>query len=194
MSTSKFTNNSFDSICRLLDECQDMDRYLAPTRSHHANPTYAHVKTPHSTFQPATNACHLSFLGNNKLPHPLYPSPAYRASTSHSESLFAQPGRHSPYYDPPSFTPPFQDQRLSVPLWQVAESVASFAADTAAEEYAHPVRQDKTDDDDHTTTANVDLELILQSQAMNMLGESIRQNDENIQSFWLHQPGFTRGH
>lgn len=206
-----FTNNSFDSIYRLLDECQDMDHYLTPTRNpHHANnPSYSHVKTPHSTFQPATNTSNLSFLNNSKLPHPLYPSPAtaYRASTPHSESLFAQPAHHnsnthSPYYDSP---PPFQDhhQRLSTPLWQVAESVASFAADTAAdEEHAHHVRRDKAaeeeeeyDEDDHTAaTANDDLELILQSQAMNMLGESIRQNNENIQNFWLHQPGFTRGH
>ncbi|KAL9545693.1 hypothetical protein MBANPS3_007029 [Mucor bainieri] len=217
-----FSNNSFDSIYRLLDECQDMNQYLTPTNTHHARPCYSHVKTPHSIFQPAAvtattagypkiHNSNLPFLSNNKLPHPLFPSPATHrpAAPHHEQPVFAHPphysNTHSLYYDPPpkqpmrkpsllspTFLPP--DQRLATPAWQVTESVASFAANTAAEEHT-PFQQDKADNDDRTTAANDDLELILQSRAMNMLGESIQQNDDNIQSFWLHQPSFTtRGH
>ncbi|GAN00893.1 hypothetical protein MAM1_0003d00319 [Mucor ambiguus] len=207
-----FSNNSFDSIYRLLDECQDMNQYLTCMNGHHAKPNYSHVKTPHSIFQPTAtadpskiNRSNLSFFSNSKLPHPLYPSPVPRTSTPHNEPVFAQPLHSSDAYfsyyrlsqhpmrqsPPPT---PAPDQKLSAPSWQVAESVASLAASTATEEHAQ-LHQDKADADDHTATANEDLELILQSPAMNILGESIQQNDDNIQSFWLHQPSFTtRGH
>ncbi|KAK4511711.1 uncharacterized protein ATC70_007254 [Mucor velutinosus] len=208
-----FSNNSFDSIYRLLDECQDRSHYLTATNDPHAKPNYAPVKTPHSVVQPTAtadhakiNPSHLSFLSNSKLPHPLYPSLAHRSPTPHNEPLFAQPphdnNTSSPYSVPPQQpqrplpSAVLRDQKLSAPSWQVADSEASFAAYTAAEEYVQLQQQEKAaDDDDHTTTANDDLELILQSQTMNMLDESIQQNDETIQSFWLRQPSFTtRGH
>ncbi|KAF1798042.1 hypothetical protein FB192DRAFT_1397469 [Mucor lusitanicus] len=215
------SNNSFDSIYRLLDECHDMNQYQTPTSGHrHAKPSYSPVKTPHSFFQPTTteeqqhakiNTSNMSFLNNSKLPHPLYlhrsATPRVEPTTTtttmfaspppchYNDALYGAPTHQQPttMMRKPTLLPALTDQRFSAPSWQVAESVASVAANTAAEEHAQLLQQEKAEeeDDDHTTTANNDLELVLQSQAMNMLDDSIRQNDDDIRGFWLRQPGFT---
>ncbi|KAL7312189.1 hypothetical protein PS15m_007983 [Mucor circinelloides] len=194
-----FTNNSFVSIYKLLDECQDTYHpYLTHNNDQYpAVQNYSHVKTPHSILQAADhskiNASNLSFLSSNKLPHPLCPtlrqSPTPRSflpSPHFNDDYNEQPPRQS--MRPPRA--PQQHQGLFTPSWQVADSVASFGAETAADQEQAQLEQEQ--EDDHTTTANDDLELILQSQAMNMLGESMQQNDETIQNFWLNQPGFKR--
>lgn len=197
-----FTNNSFVSIYKLLDECQDTHHpYLTHNNGQYpAVQNYSHVKTPHSILQATDhskiNASHLSFLSSSKLPHPLYPT-LRQSPTSHS--FLPSPNfnddlndqlPHQSMRPPRPPRPPQQHQGLFTPSWQVAESVVSFGADTAADQEQAQLEQEQ--EDDHTTTANDDLELILQSQAMNMLGESMQQNDETIQNFWLNQPGFKR--
>ncbi|CEP15093.1 hypothetical protein [Parasitella parasitica] len=200
-----FTNNSFDTIYQLLEDCQELNRLTSSKHHHlHGTPNYAHVKTPDALLHKTTNttqrnnsfkheASDLSFTSSNSLPRsflrqynlsspppspPLPPSPRlYNGQMIKKEQ--------QPYYRKDIFTP----------VWQVAESAVSFSARTAAEEYALLEREkaDEAEEEDHTLTANDDLDLILHSRAMNMFGEYIQQNEKNIQNFWLNQPAFKRG-
>lgn len=201
----EFTNNSFDSIYRLLDECKQLNQYIP---SDPITPSYYHVKTPHlSLYTHKNNTNNLSFMDSHKLPHPFHQTSS-QSNASPPQSPYNNPPYSykelSQFNEPPppppqSASPYYQQQQqqqyrqnILTPSWQVAESAASFTAQTVTEEHEQ-LENEKNEDEDRTTTANDDLELILQSGAMNILSESIQQNEENIQNFWLTQPAFKRG-
>ena len=211
-----FTNNSFDSIYQLLDECKQLNQYIP---SDPIMPSYSYSKTPHSSlYIHKNNTSNLSFMDSHKLPHsfyqsssqynaspPQYPCNTFQFPCSNSSYSYKKPSQFNELPSlPPSGYPYYQQQQqqqqqhkqhrqnILTPSWQVAESVASFTAQTATEEH-NQLEIEKKEDEDCTTTANGDLEFILQSEAMNILSESIQQNEENIQSFWLTQPAFKRG-